>query len=146
VYLGLPNEREWKKFVMWFCRLRSFPQTLALTPCQGEFRIVNSSIKPCKMFSRTDRSRNHSAARTAQIANARMNTVQEFVDHPQLKPECAGERGFARRQVATLLPPVTMEHVDTAMNEIPALGQHTDAILGELGFDSETIAGCGNPL
>ena len=40
-----------------------------------------------------------------------------------------------------LLPPVTMENVETVMNEVPALGQQTDAILVELGFDSETIAG-----
>jgi crotonobetainyl-CoA:carnitine CoA-transferase CaiB-like acyl-CoA transferase len=26
------------------------------------------------------------------------------------------------------------------MNEVPALGQHSDAILQELGFDSEKIA------
>jgi itaconate CoA-transferase len=39
-----------------------------------------------------------------------------------------------------LLPPVTMENVETVMNEVPALGQQTDAILGELGFDRETIA------
>jgi crotonobetainyl-CoA:carnitine CoA-transferase CaiB-like acyl-CoA transferase len=30
--------------------------------------------------------------------------------------------------------------VETAMNEIPALGQQTDAILGEMKFDAETIA------
>jgi itaconate CoA-transferase len=40
-----------------------------------------------------------------------------------------------------LLPPVTMENVETVMKEIPALGQHTDAILSELDFDAETIAG-----
>jgi crotonobetainyl-CoA:carnitine CoA-transferase CaiB-like acyl-CoA transferase len=27
------------------------------------------------------------------------------------------------------------------MGPVPALGEHTDAILGELGFDSGTIAG-----
>jgi crotonobetainyl-CoA:carnitine CoA-transferase CaiB-like acyl-CoA transferase len=26
------------------------------------------------------------------------------------------------------------------MGDVPALGQHTDAILGELGIDRETIA------
>jgi crotonobetainyl-CoA:carnitine CoA-transferase CaiB-like acyl-CoA transferase len=34
-----------------------------------------------------------------------------------------------------------MENVETVMNEVPALGQHTDAILGEIGFDAEIIAG-----
>jgi hypothetical protein len=34
-----------------------------------------------------------------------------------------------------------MESVETVMNQVPALGQQTDAILGEIGFDTETIAG-----
>jgi crotonobetainyl-CoA:carnitine CoA-transferase CaiB-like acyl-CoA transferase len=34
-----------------------------------------------------------------------------------------------------------MENVEIVMNEVPALGEQTDAILAEFGFDSETIAG-----
>jgi hypothetical protein len=34
-----------------------------------------------------------------------------------------------------------MENVETVMKEVPALGQQTGAILGELGFDAETISG-----
>jgi crotonobetainyl-CoA:carnitine CoA-transferase CaiB-like acyl-CoA transferase len=30
--------------------------------------------------------------------------------------------------------------VEPVMNAVPALGQHSDAILGELGFDSKKIA------
>ena len=77
----------------------------------------------------------------AQIANATLNTIQEFLNHPQSK---------ARNRWATvdspvgpvqaLLPPVTMEHVEPVFNEIPALGQQTDAILTELGFDPASIA------
>jgi itaconate CoA-transferase len=77
----------------------------------------------------------------AQIANARMNTVQEFIEHPQLE---ARERW---REVASpvgplraLLPPVTMEGVDTVMAAIPDVGEHTERILEELDLSSETIA------
>jgi crotonobetainyl-CoA:carnitine CoA-transferase CaiB-like acyl-CoA transferase len=34
-----------------------------------------------------------------------------------------------------------MENVEPVMNEVPALGQQTDAILAEIGFDPATIAG-----
>jgi itaconate CoA-transferase len=78
---------------------------------------------------------------SAQIANARMNTVQEFVEHPQLK---ARERWSTVQSsvgpLPALLPPVSMENVRPVMNEVPALGQHSDAILQELGFDAEKIA------
>jgi len=78
---------------------------------------------------------------TAQIANARLNTVQEFVEHPQLKAR--GRWSAVESSVGSLpalLPPVEMENVTPVMNEVPALGQQTDAILAEFGFDAETIA------
>jgi itaconate CoA-transferase len=33
-----------------------------------------------------------------------------------------------------------MEGVEPVMNPVPAVGEHTDAILRELGIDDETIA------
>lgn len=78
----------------------------------------------------------------AQIANARMNSVDEFITHPQLTArhrwrDIDSEAGSLR----ALLPPVDMEGVDPVMGAVPALGQHSHAILGELGFDRDTIAG-----
>ena len=77
----------------------------------------------------------------AQIANARLNTVEQFIGHPQL----AGRHAW--RQVDSpvgplpaLVPPVRMEGVEPVMDGVPALGQHSAAILAELGFDEATIA------
>ena len=39
-----------------------------------------------------------------------------------------------------LLPPTAMPTVEPRMDAIPALGQHTDAILQTLGYDPEAIA------
>jgi itaconate CoA-transferase len=142
VYLGLQNEREWKKFcevVLENAGLASDPrfasnaQRVQNRPQLDQvMQDVFQKLTAAEIIERLER---------AQIANANMNTVQEFVDHPQLE---------ARKRWSTvespvgplraLLPPVTMENVETAMNEIPALGQQTDAILGEMKFDAETIA------
>ena len=67
-----------------------------------------------------------------------MNTVREFVDHPQLKArnrwrEVASPVG----PLHALLPPVTMAGVDTVMGPIPGVGEHTDRILEELELSSE---------
>jgi formyl-CoA transferase len=77
----------------------------------------------------------------AQIAWARMNTMQDFVAHPQL----SGRDRW--RQIATpagpvrvLAPPVTIENEPAAMGPVPALGAHTDAVLRELGFSDQAIA------
>jgi itaconate CoA-transferase len=77
----------------------------------------------------------------AQMAYGRMNSVQEFVDHPQLAArERWREVDSPVGPLKALLPPVTMEGVEARMDPIPELGQHTDAILQELGFDRATIA------
>ncbi|HEY2505812.1 MAG TPA: CaiB/BaiF CoA-transferase family protein [Streptosporangiaceae bacterium] len=70
----------------------------------------------------------------AGIATARLRTPAEFTAHPQL---AARDRW---RQIDTpagpvraLLPPVTVPGREPAMGSVPALGQHTAAILRELG-------------
>jgi itaconate CoA-transferase len=70
------------------------------------------------------------------VPAARLNDVAGLVDHPQL---AARERW---RDVETpggvvrgLLPPMTFTDVELPMGPVPALGQHTDAILAELGAD-----------
>jgi len=78
----------------------------------------------------------------AQIAYARMNSVREVLAHPQLATrdrwaEIASEAGPLR----AVKPPVTIEHVEPVMGGVPSLGQHTGAILEELGFDRDTVAG-----
>jgi itaconate CoA-transferase len=77
----------------------------------------------------------------AGIANARMNSVAEFLEHPQL--------GFRDRwkqvdsavgPLRALVPPFNIEGVDAVMGPVPSLGEHTDAILGELGFTTAAVA------
>jgi crotonobetainyl-CoA:carnitine CoA-transferase CaiB-like acyl-CoA transferase len=93
---------------------------------------VSAGVTGAELVERLDR---------AGIANARMNTVEEFLDHPQLR-----ERGRWRSigspagEIRTLAPPFGIEDVDTPMLPVPALGAHTDGILGELGVDAATIA------
>jgi len=143
VYLGLQNEREWKKF----CDVVLQTPQLSTDPRfdSNARRVQNRQQLDQAMqdvFKKLTAAEIIARLEAAQIANARLNTVQEFVDHPQLEARMRWRTVDSPvGKLRALLPPVTMEHVDTAMNEIPALGQHTDAILGELGFDSETIAG-----
>jgi itaconate CoA-transferase len=142
VYLGLQNEREWKKF----CEVVLERPELSFDPRfdSNAKRVQNRpqlDVVMQEVFQKLTAAEIIARLETAQIANARLNTVQEFVEHPQLKAR--GRWGTVDSPVGplpALLPPVTMENVETVMNEVPALGQQTDAILDEFGFDAETIA------
>jgi crotonobetainyl-CoA:carnitine CoA-transferase CaiB-like acyl-CoA transferase len=71
----------------------------------------------------------------AQIACAQLKSVAEFVDHPQLAARDRWrEVGSPVGPLRMLLPPVVMEGVEPAMNAVPGLGEHTAAILAELGI------------
>jgi itaconate CoA-transferase len=77
----------------------------------------------------------------AQIANARLNSMEQFIDHPQL----AGRQAWRQVDspsgpIPALLPPVRLSGIEPVMDPIPALGQHSAAILAEVGFDPVTIA------
>ncbi len=141
-YLGIQNEREWVAF----CELVLERPDLATDPRfeSNSTRVQHRTAlhdEIARVFQRLSTDHIIERLETARIANARMNTVQKFVDHPQL---AARDRW---RQVESpvgplraLIPPVVIEGVQTVMRPVPAVGQHTDAILKELGFDAPTIA------
>jgi crotonobetainyl-CoA:carnitine CoA-transferase CaiB-like acyl-CoA transferase len=77
----------------------------------------------------------------AGIASARMNTVAEFADHPQLAARGRWRTvGSPAGPIRALAPPVIMEDVEPEMHPVPAVGEHTERILKSLGIDDRTIA------
>ena len=77
----------------------------------------------------------------AQIANARVNTMQEVWQHPQLKARDRWrEVGSPAGPLPAMLPPGSWGDDGPRMDPVPALGEHTDAILSELGYGSAEIA------
>jgi itaconate CoA-transferase len=77
----------------------------------------------------------------AGIANARINSISQFIDHPQLAARDVWRRvNSPVGPVPALIPPVRIAGVEPIMGAIPALGQHSESILAELGFDASTIA------
>ena len=142
VMLGLQNEREWSafcKFVLLQPDLATderFSSNARRTANREALRAIIAeafgSLSAGQVIARLDE---------AQIANARMNDMHEVWQHPQLK---ARERWT---QVATpggpipaLLPPGKTEAYEARMDAVPGLGQHTDAVLAELGWSEPAIA------
>src|SRR5207247_8518573 len=76
----------------------------------------------------------------AQIANARMNDMHEVWEHAQLKARARWtEVETPAGRIAALIPPALPSTITPRMDPVPALVQHTDAILRALDFDPATI-------
>jgi itaconate CoA-transferase len=142
VYLGLQNEREWQRF----CDVVLGKPELASDPRfdTNAKRVQNRTQLDHAMqdvFGKLTAAEIASRLEAAQIANASMNTVQEFLEHPQLQTRNRwAEVDSPVGPLQMLVPPVTLENTEPVLNAVPALGANTDAILKELNFDAETIA------
>ena len=141
VMLGLQNEREWGVF----CSQVLLKPELAVDPrfssnskraaAREELREIIvaafSKLTSEEVISRLD---------SAQIANARMNDMPDVWSHPQLK-----ERNrwvsidSPAGVIPALLPPGVSTASDVRLDAVPALGQHTEALLNELGFSTNAI-------
>ncbi|KUF17005.1 CaiB/BaiF CoA transferase family protein [Streptomyces silvensis] len=79
---------------------------------------------------------------TARIANAGVNTVSDFLDHPVLAARDrwrdVGLPGAAPG-IRALLPPVALSGVSPRMDPVPGVGEHTEKILAELGRETADI-------
>jgi crotonobetainyl-CoA:carnitine CoA-transferase CaiB-like acyl-CoA transferase len=76
----------------------------------------------------------------AGVPAARVNDVAGLVGHPQLQARqrwtsVATEAGPVR----ALLPPIGLSGTAARMDPVPALGEHTDAVLTELGYPAQEI-------
>jgi itaconate CoA-transferase len=142
VMLGVQNEREWVRFcedVLHQPAVATDPRFTTgadritnRTPLDALIRDAFASLTADEVVARLEQ---------AGIANAHANTVQEFINHPQL---AARDRWRTINSPAgplqALLPPIQMTDLEYTMDAIPDLGEHTDAILCEIGYDDERIA------
>jgi crotonobetainyl-CoA:carnitine CoA-transferase CaiB-like acyl-CoA transferase len=71
----------------------------------------------------------------AGVANARMRTVRQFLDHPQLVARNRWrEFGSPVGSLRGLLPPATLAGTEPVMTPIPEVGEHNEKLLAELGY------------
>ena len=142
VMLGLQNEREWEVFcerVLQQPELARDPRFASNSKRTHDRETLRAII--VEVFSRFSAEQVIARLDAAQIANAHMNDMHDVWQHEQLK---------ARRRwvdVATpagplpaLLPPGAPDAQSVRMDPVPALGQHTEAILAELGYGADRIA------
>ncbi|HYF20087.1 MAG TPA: CaiB/BaiF CoA-transferase family protein [Ramlibacter sp.] len=140
VMLGLQNEREWVSFcdkVLLQPQLAQDPRFAGnakrLQHREDLHALIVEAFKPLTAAQLVER------LEAAQIANARVNAMAEVWDHPQLKARRRWrEVDSPAGPLPALLPPGSW-HEEPRMDAVPALGQHTEAVLAELGLTPSDI-------
>jgi crotonobetainyl-CoA:carnitine CoA-transferase CaiB-like acyl-CoA transferase len=136
IFFGIQNAREWESFCQTVLEDPSVCTDIRFAT--NPQRLVNRDALEQlieERFSRWTSDELLTKLDQAAIANARMNTVEEFTQHPQLHArKRTREVGSPDGPQTMFLPAVTIEGLEPVMNPIPAVGQHNDAILGELGL------------
>ncbi len=79
---------------------------------------------------------------TARIANGRMNTVVDLLDHPQLAHRWAQVDSPAG-PLRALPSPISLGGAAPALGAIPAVGEHTEAVLAEFGLTDAGLTDAG---
>jgi itaconate CoA-transferase len=140
VFIGIQNEREWAVLcerILGRPELATDPRfatNLDRLAHDGELRDIIedalAALPPDEVTARLD---------AAGIANARLRTPAGLAEHPQLEARDRWrEVDTPGGPVRALLPPVTAAGREAAMGPVPSRGQHTAAILAELGFTFES--------
>jgi itaconate CoA-transferase len=142
IFFGIQNEREWERFCeavlgrpemasdeLFDSNSRRVENREAL---EEEISAVLGELSSEAAIERLER---------AGIANARMRTVSEFIEHPQLAARDRWrEIDSPAGPLQALLPPAAMANTEPVMAPIPRVGEHTDEILEELGYDQGAVA------
>lgn len=140
--LGLQNEREWALFC----------DKVLLDPALASDERFNANFKRSEnrdvlrqliidRFASLSLDEVVARLEQAQIANARVNDMHGVWQHPQLRARDRWrEVDSPAGKLPSLLPPGRNAAFTPRMDAVPGLGQHTQPILTELGFNAEQQA------
>ncbi|MTD30588.1 CaiB/BaiF CoA-transferase family protein [Planomicrobium sp. YIM 101495] len=141
VFLAIQNDREWNRF----CEnvLKDEGVKADSRFATNSDRVANST-ELRKLIEREFDEIGFEEVMTrlndSGIANGEMKNIEAVLEHPQLHHrnrwrETESPVGL----IQTLIPPVTSAEISFKMTSVPELGEHTEAILRELGMNVEQV-------
>ena len=135
VVVSVQNEREWQQF----CAVVLDQPELAALPAfatQAD-RVAHRAeldLRIAETLSGLDGGQLLRRLEAAGIANARQRELADVIDHPQLLSRSRWiQVDTPVGPVEALRPPIEWSGVGARMDPVPAAGEHTRAILAEIG-------------
>lgn len=141
VFLAVQSAREWASF----CRIVLEMEDLAIDErfASNELRNANreelddiiqattAELGTGELLSRLE---------AAGVAHAKLNDVNGLLEHPQLMARHRwGMISSPVGPIRSMKPPINIAGSEPVMDAVPSLGEHTSAILLELGFSREEV-------
>jgi itaconate CoA-transferase len=141
VFLSIQNEREFARFcaeVLGDAALAKDPR-FSSSPARMQNRdAMHAEIE--RAFGKLTAAQVEQRLEAAGVAHARLNTMQEFWEHPQLAARDRWrEVGTSAGAVRAPKPPFNLSEFEPRMDDIPALGAHSRGILAELGYSDADV-------
>ncbi|MFT0547133.1 CaiB/BaiF CoA-transferase family protein [Allopusillimonas ginsengisoli] len=141
VMLGLQNEREWASFCT---TVLGQPELIDDSRFNANFKRVENKdalrVLIVTVFAALTREQVIERLEAASIANASVNTMADVWAHPQLQQRARWTQIDSEAgSLPALIPPATNSEFQARMDKIPALGEHSAAILQKLGYTPEQI-------
>jgi crotonobetainyl-CoA:carnitine CoA-transferase CaiB-like acyl-CoA transferase len=143
IVIAVGNDGTWQKF----CPAIGLPELASdprFTSNKDRMENYDAMRSPIDRAFRTATSAEWIARlNAAGVANGEVRNIGQMLNDPQLA---------ARQMIETLMHPTVgatrvigapiklSENAASVRTAPPVLGQHTDAVLGEIGYDRETIA------
>lgn len=137
IFLGIQNEREWKRFCEAVLENPAMAEDERFT--SNSDRVANRAElheEIEEVFARLTEEGAIERLEEAGIANARLRTVREFLDHPQREARDRWrEVGSPVGPLRALLPSATLAGTEPIMAPVPEVGEHTEKILAEIDHE-----------
>ena len=141
VVLAVQNEREWAAFCEhaverpeWVTDERFATGSARVTHRPALERAIDT------IFARLTGTELEERLRRGRIAHARRRELPDVLAHPQLTArDRFADVATPGGPIRATLPPITVPGRAPRMDPVPALGEHTDAVLTEFGFDAEAL-------
>jgi crotonobetainyl-CoA:carnitine CoA-transferase CaiB-like acyl-CoA transferase len=134
VNLAVQNDREWPRFCATVLEQPGLTHDERFR--SNELRLRNRAVlEPLieQCFAALSAAEVLSRLERAELANGAVNDVPALARHPQLEArgrwtQVAGPSG----DIPAFIPPHNLASAPARMGAVPALGEHTDEVLGEL--------------